>query len=103
MIGCGILWGGCCCKLLRPSTSRCGCTTPICRELAEALGFTQTSLDNVLSQCDVVVCLVPLTPVTTGMIGQRELDLIPASGLCQCRDCGGRFGSIDCTAQAGVT
>jgi phosphoglycerate dehydrogenase-like enzyme len=48
------------------------------REMAEALSFTQTSLDNVLSQCDVIVCMVPLTPGTKGMIGQRELDLISA-------------------------
>jgi phosphoglycerate dehydrogenase-like enzyme len=46
--------------------------------MAEALGFVQTSLDNVLSQCDVVVCLVPQTPLTQGMIGQRELDLMPS-------------------------
>ncbi|MEZ4663510.1 MAG: NAD(P)-dependent oxidoreductase [Caldilineaceae bacterium] len=26
--------------------------TPICREMAEALGFLQTTLDNVLAQCD---------------------------------------------------
>lgn len=38
----------------------------------------QTSLDNVLSQSDVIVCLVPLTPGTHGMISTRELDLIPS-------------------------
>jgi D-3-phosphoglycerate dehydrogenase / 2-oxoglutarate reductase len=47
------------------------------REMAEAVGFTQTSLDNVLSQCNVVVCMVPLTPATRGMIGERELGLLP--------------------------
>jgi len=30
----------------------------------------------VLSQCDVIVCLAPLTPGTRGMIGSRELTLI---------------------------
>lgn len=47
------------------------------REMAEAVGFTQTSLDNVMSQCNVVVCMVPLTPATRGMIGERELGLLP--------------------------
>lgn len=46
------------------------------REMAEAIGFTQTSMDNVLSQCDVVVSLVPLTPATRGLIGERELNLL---------------------------
>ena len=42
------------------------------QELPEALGFLQTSLENVLS-CDVVVCLVPHTPKTEGMLGKAEL------------------------------
>ena len=46
------------------------------RDIAEIVGFTQTSLDNILSKCDVIVCLAPLTPGTKGMIGKRELDLI---------------------------
>jgi len=45
-------------------------------DMADALDFTQTSLDNVLSQCDVIVCLAPLTPKTRGMIGAREIELI---------------------------
>lgn len=45
-------------------------------DMADALDFTQTSLDNVLSQCDAIVCLAPLTPKTRGMIGQREIELI---------------------------
>ena len=48
------------------------------REIAEALGFVQTSLENVLSQCDAIVCLAPETPRTIGMIGKEELDLIPS-------------------------
>ena len=31
-----------------------------------------------LSQCDAIVCVAPLTPQTKGMIGQRELELIPS-------------------------
>ena len=46
------------------------------REIAEAIGFLQTSLDNLLSQCDVIVCVAPLTPGTHRMIGERELNLI---------------------------
>ncbi len=46
------------------------------REMAEAVGFLQTSLDNLLSQCDVIVCVAPLTPGTERMIGERELNLI---------------------------
>jgi D-3-phosphoglycerate dehydrogenase len=51
------------------------------REMADALGFLQTSLDNVLSQSDAIVCLAPLTPGTKGMIGKRELDLIPSDAV----------------------
>jgi phosphoglycerate dehydrogenase-like enzyme len=46
------------------------------KEVADALGTTLTTLDNVLSQPDVVVCLVPDTPRTRGMIGRRELELL---------------------------
>jgi D-3-phosphoglycerate dehydrogenase len=64
-------------KLLRPFETEIWVHDPyLPRELAEALGFVQTSLDNVLSQCDVVVCLVPLTPATQGMLGARELGLL---------------------------
>jgi phosphoglycerate dehydrogenase-like enzyme len=48
------------------------------REMADALDFLQTSLDNVLSQCDVIVCVAPLTPGTRGMIGKREIEMIPS-------------------------
>lgn len=64
-------------KLLRPFETDIWVHDPyLPRELGEALGFTQTSLDNVLAQCDVVVCLVPLTPATRGMLGAREFDLL---------------------------
>ncbi len=45
-------------------------------EMADALDFTQTTLDNILTQCDVIVCLAPLTPATSGMIGKREIEMI---------------------------
>jgi D-3-phosphoglycerate dehydrogenase len=64
-------------KLLRPFEGEIWVHDPyLLRELAEALGFLQTSLDNVLSGCDVVVCLAPLTPKTRGMIGEREFGLL---------------------------
>ena len=46
------------------------------RELAAALNFTMTSLDNVMRMPDVVVCLVPHTPATEGMLGAKELSWI---------------------------
>jgi phosphoglycerate dehydrogenase-like enzyme len=42
-------------------------------DLASSLGFILTSLDAVLSQPDVVVCLAPLTPGTRGMLGRDEI------------------------------
>ncbi|MEW6749851.1 MAG: NAD(P)-dependent oxidoreductase [Candidatus Latescibacterota bacterium] len=46
------------------------------REMADALGFLQTSLDNLMAHCDAVVCLAPHTPRTERLIGARELDLL---------------------------
>ncbi len=69
-------------KLLRPfEVEMWVCDPYLSPELAEALGFLLTSLDNVLSQCDAIVCVAPLTPQTEGMIGQRELELIPAGAV----------------------
>jgi phosphoglycerate dehydrogenase-like enzyme len=66
-------------KLLRPFAVEIWVHDPyLPRELAEAVGFIQTSLENVLTQCDVIVCVAPLTPGTRGMIGERELELIPS-------------------------
>ena len=50
-------------------------------EMPDAIGVVKTSLDNVLSKSDVIVCLAPLTPATQGMIGQRELDMIPSNSV----------------------
>ncbi len=69
-------------KLLRPFEVELWVHDPyLPQELAEALGFLQTSLDNVLSKCDAIICVAPLTPQTRGMIGQRELDLIPSGAV----------------------
>jgi phosphoglycerate dehydrogenase-like enzyme len=45
-------------------------------ELAEAYGVTLTSLDNVLSIPDFIVCLVPITPQTRHLLGAREFALM---------------------------
>ena len=76
LIGCGHM-GRRLIQLLRPFNVELWVYDPyLPRELAEALDFLQTSLDNVLAQCDVVVCLAPLTPRTQGMLGARELNLL---------------------------
>ena len=46
-------------------------------EIADIFDFTQTSLEYVLSNVDVIICLAPLTPKTKNMIGEKELNLIP--------------------------
>ena len=51
------------------------------KEIPDALDFLQTSLDSVMSDSDVVICLAPLTPATRGMIGKRELDLLPSGAV----------------------
>ena len=69
-------------KLLRPFDVELWVHDPyLPQELPEALGFLQTSLDNVLSKCNAIICVAPLTPKTRGMIGQRELDLIPSGSV----------------------
>jgi phosphoglycerate dehydrogenase-like enzyme len=81
LIGCGHM-GRRLIKLLRPFEVDIWVHDPyLPREMAEALGFLQTSLDNLLAQCDVIVCLVPLTPKTRGMLGERELNLIRSGAV----------------------
>jgi phosphoglycerate dehydrogenase-like enzyme len=76
LIGCGHM-GRRLIKLLKPFEGEIWVHDPyLPREMAEVVGFVQTSLDNVLSQCDVVVCVAPLTPATEGMLGARELGLL---------------------------
>jgi phosphoglycerate dehydrogenase-like enzyme len=77
LIGCGHI-GRQLIKLLRPFETEVWVHDPyLAGEMADAVGFLKTSLDNVLTRCDVIVALVPQTPATEGMIGQRELELIP--------------------------
>ncbi len=47
----------------------------------DIMGFLLTTLDFVLAESDIVVCLAPLTPATRRMIGQRELDLLRSGSV----------------------
>jgi phosphoglycerate dehydrogenase-like enzyme len=82
LVGCGHI-GRRLIKFLRPFEVEIWVYDPyLAREMADAVGFLKTSLDNLMSQCDVVVCLAPHTPRTERMIGQRELDLLkPGAAL----------------------
>lgn len=52
----------------------------VAKEVALAMHVELTSLKNVLSESDVVICTAPLTPRTRGMLGAAELELLrPAS------------------------
>jgi phosphoglycerate dehydrogenase-like enzyme len=76
LIGCGHI-GRRLISFLRPF----GCEIRVCDpylspEMADALGFTLTSLEGVLAHSDAVVCLAPLTPGTEHLLGRQELDLL---------------------------
>jgi phosphoglycerate dehydrogenase-like enzyme len=76
LIGCGII-GRRLLELLEPFRCTIYIHDPyVPRELADIYDVTFTSLDNVLSRSDVVVCLAPITPATRGMLGAREFDLM---------------------------
>lgn len=76
LIGCGHI-GRRLLEFLRPFRVRVLVHDPyLPKEIADIYGFTLTSLDNVLSAPDVVVCLAPLTPKTRGMLGPREIGLL---------------------------
>jgi D-3-phosphoglycerate dehydrogenase / 2-oxoglutarate reductase len=81
LIGCGHA-GRRLVELLRPFKVEIQVFDPyIPRDIAQILEVSLTSLDRVLSQSDVIVCLAPLTPGTQGMISKAELDLIPSGAV----------------------
>ncbi len=81
LIGCGHM-GRRLIKLLEPFENEIWVHDPyLPREMAEVVGFVQTTLDNVLSQCDVVICLAPLTPATEGMLAAREFGLLRSGAV----------------------
>ncbi len=76
LIGCGHM-GRRLMSFLRPFQTDIFVYDPyLPQELPEVLGFTQTSLENVLSGSDVVVCLAPHTPKTEKMLGAAEFALL---------------------------
>ena len=82
LIGLGII-GRRFVQLLQPFHCAISAHDPyVPKEVADVLGVTLTSLDHVLADSDVIVCLAPITPKTRRMVGQRELDLIkPGSAV----------------------
>ncbi len=81
LIGCGHV-GRRLIELLRPFRVEMWVHDPyIPKDIPDILGFTLTSLENVLRQSNVVVCCAPLTPRTRRLIGGRELDMIPSGAV----------------------
>ena len=81
LIGCGHI-GRRLVKYLRPFEVDIRVYDPyLASEIPDAIGVVKTSLENVLSKSNVIVCLAPLTPATRGMIGRRELDMIPQDSV----------------------
>ena len=81
LIGCGHI-GRRLVKYLRPFKVDIRVYDPyLASEMPDAIGVVKTSLENVLSKSNVIVCLAPLTPATAGMIGRRELDMIPSNSV----------------------
>lgn len=76
LVGCGHI-GRRLLSFLKPFGAEVWVHDPyISKDVPDIFGVALTSLDNVLSKCDVVVCLVPLTPATEGMFGEREFSLL---------------------------
>jgi phosphoglycerate dehydrogenase-like enzyme len=76
LIGCGII-GRRLLDLLEPFGCEVFVHDPyVPRELADAYGVTFTSLEQVMSLGEVVVCLAPLTPATRGLLDARAFGLM---------------------------
>jgi phosphoglycerate dehydrogenase-like enzyme len=76
LIGCGII-GRRLLELLAPFRCTIYVHDPyVPRELADVYDVTFTSLDNIMSLSDVVICLAPITPATRGMLGAHEFGLM---------------------------
>jgi phosphoglycerate dehydrogenase-like enzyme len=70
-------------QLLQPFRCEVSAHDPyVPKEVADLLGVRLTSLDHIMADSDVIVCLAPLTPKTRRMVGERELAMIrPGSAL----------------------
>src|SRR5258708_19166053 len=76
MIGLGII-GRRLVQLLEPFHCEMSAHDPyVPKEVADVLGVQLTSLDHVLADSDVIVCVAPITPKTRPMVGPLELALI---------------------------
>lgn len=76
LIGCGII-GRRLLELLEPFHTSTYVHDPyVPRELADVYDVTFTSLAQVMSRSDVVICLAPITPATRGMLGPEEFALM---------------------------
>ncbi len=69
-------------EFLRPFNTKVLVYDPyISADVAYGYEFTLTSLENVMSLPEVIVCLAPLTPGTRGMLGQKELARIRSGSV----------------------
>ncbi|HLH74096.1 MAG TPA: NAD(P)-dependent oxidoreductase [Chloroflexota bacterium] len=76
LIGLGII-GRRLVQLLQPFHCEIRAHDPyVPKEVADVLGVLLTSVDQVMADSDVIVCVAPITPKTRRMIGKRELDLV---------------------------
>jgi phosphoglycerate dehydrogenase-like enzyme len=81
LVGCGFI-GRRLLQLMKPFAVDAYVYDPhLPRVLADVLDITVTSLDRLFSDCDVVVCTVPLTEETHRLIGARELALLRADSV----------------------
>jgi phosphoglycerate dehydrogenase-like enzyme len=78
MIGLGII-GRRLVQLLQPFRCTISAHDPyVPKEVADVLDVRLTSLEHLMGDSDVIVCVAPITPKTRGMVGERELALIPS-------------------------
>jgi phosphoglycerate dehydrogenase-like enzyme len=68
--------------LMRALNAQVSCADPYLSEVdAAAMGVTRTDLDSLLRDCQVVSLHAPVLPETVGLLGARELALLPDGAL----------------------
>ena len=81
LIGCGHI-GRRLLSFLKPFNTENFVYDPyLSRDIADIYEFTQTSLEYIMSNMEVIICLAPLTPKTKGMIGSKELNMIKSGSI----------------------
>lgn len=69
-------------ELLRPFNVELLAHDPFAaRELGEVLDVTFAPMQALMGGCDVVICLLPLTDDTRGLVGAAELAALPAGSV----------------------